>query len=307
MKKHAFLTAALALFALTPLAFGAAPRCDRSCLYAKLDAYLAALKSRESGAAPWAAHAVYLENNVKLKPGEGLWGTISSLGSYDMRFADTASGTVGFYGTVEETVTASPIAFRLTVKSGRITEAETIVARPGEAGVPFLNAKLAARPEFQDVLPPQQRSTRKQMLALTNGYFETLQRNDGTLHTQFEEGCNRREDGMQTTNNVQPDYPTFAMGCAEQFKLGMYRYDDALRARRFPLVDVERGLVMATAFIDHSGRLGSYTWTDGRAAESMFRHPHSYYLMETFKIRSGRIQAVEAVFTSVPYQMPRPR
>lgn len=307
MKKHTLLLLCVALVAATSVASAAPARCDRACLYTKLDAYLAALKAHAPGEAPWAANASYLENNVRLKPGEGLWVTASSLGSYELRFADPASGTVGYYGTVQETITDSPFALRLTVKAGRIVEAESVVARPGEAGVPFLNADLAARPEFQEILSPVERTSRAKMLELANGYFDTLQRNDGTLHTQFEDHCNRREDGTQTTNNPRPDFPNFAMDCAEQFKLGMYRYDDALRARRYPIVDEERGLVTATGFIDHAGRIGRFTWTDGRPAESMFRHPHSYYFMETFKIRSGRIQAIESIFMTVPFGMPRPR
>ncbi|MEZ5744785.1 MAG: hypothetical protein R3D89_13955 [Sphingomonadaceae bacterium] len=46
--------------------------------------------------------------------------------------------------------------------------------------------------------------------------------------------------------------PTVKMGREEQFRLGWYRYDE-LRARRFPLVDEERGIVLAHGFIDHYG------------------------------------------------------
>jgi hypothetical protein len=306
MKKFAMLAAALTAVCAAAAAPAATPDCGRSCLYERLDQYLQALKSRTPTAAGFIKDARYVENNVQLQPGDGVWGTLTALGTYALRFADPVSGEVGYYGTLDESVSAAPFALRLKVRAGRIVEAETVVARQAEAGVPFLTAEIASRPEFEAVLPPQQRVSRERMIAAANGYFDTLQRNDGKLHVEFEDGCNRREDGMQTTNNPNPDYPTFSMGCAEQFRLGMYRYDDALRARRFEVVDEERGLVLATAFIDHSGRIGSYTWTDGRKAESMFRRPHSYYLMETFKIRSGRIQAVEAVFTTVPYGMPRP-
>jgi hypothetical protein len=281
-------------------------RSERRVLYDLLDTYLAALKAHQAERVPWAAGAIYTENNVVLKAGDGLWGTISALGRYELRFADPSTGSVAFYGTVEESVTNSPFALRLKVKDGRILEAETVVARLPDAGVPFVTADLTARPEFNEELRPAERTSRERMIALANGYFDTLQRNDGTLHTEFEPGCNRREDGMQTTHHPNSGYPGMELGCAEQFKLGTYRYDDALRARRFPLVDEERGLVLASAFIDHSGRLGDYTLTDGRAATSMFRRPHSFYLLETFRIRAGKIQSIEAVFTSVPYGMSSP-
>jgi hypothetical protein len=278
----------------------------RQNLYSLLDAYLAALKAKDAARVPWAEGTVYTENNVRLKPGDGLWRTITALGHYDFRFADAQTGSVAFYGTVEETVTASPFALRLKITNGRIAEAETVVSRPPDAGVPFVNASLATRPELNEVLRPAERTSRERMIAVANGYFDTLQRNDGTLHTEFEPGCNRRENGMQTTNHPNSGYAGMELGCAEQFKLGIYRYDDALRARRFPLVDEERGLVLASAFIDHSGQLGAYTLTNGSNATSMFRRPHSFYLIEAFKIRSGRIQSIEAVFTTVPYGMPSP-
>jgi hypothetical protein len=211
--------------ALQPLHadFAAGTLPTRQSLYAVLDTYLAALRLRQSERVPWAAGAVYSENNVVLRPGDGLWGTLTALGGYDFRFADPQSGAVAFYGTVTETDTASPFAVRLKVKDGRITEAETVVARPADAGVPFVNAKLAVRPELNEILPPAERVSRDRLIAVANGYFDTLQRNDGRLHAEFEPGCNRREDGMQTTNHPDSGYANMQLGCADQFKLGLYR------------------------------------------------------------------------------------
>ena len=281
--------------------------CERACLYGVLDRYLAALKAHEPAAAPFGARVRTSENNVELKAGDGLWGTVTGFGDYDFRFADPTTGSVGFYGVVEESGTASPFAVRLKAPGGRIAEVETVIARPQDAGVPFVNAKEPAIPELNEVLAPADRTPRARMIALANGYFDTLQRNDGQLHTVFDERCNRREDGFQTTNNPAASYsPAMALGCADQFRMGFYRYDDRLRARRFMVVDETRGLVMAAAFIDHAGRLGEYRLTDGRTNTSLYRRPHSFSLLETFRIKAGRIQRVEAVFTSVPYRMPSP-
>src|SRR5580704_4627808 len=286
----------------------AAPECDRGCLYQVLDRYLAALKAGDASKAGFAAQARTSENNVLLRPGDGLWGTITSLGDYDLRFADPQAGSVAFYGVVRETDTSAPFAVRLTVRGGAITEAETIVARPQEAGVPFVTADLHALPVLNEIVPAAARSSRERLIAIANGYFETIQRNDGTLHTAFTDDCNRREDGFQTTNRKDDTWGDIThLGCGQQFKLGWYKFDDRLRGRRFLVVDRERGLVMAAGFIDHEGRIGDYKLSDGRTATSkIFRHPHSYCLLETFKIRDGKIQQVEAVFTTVPYNMPSP-
>ena len=160
---------------------------------------------------------------------------------------------------------------------------------------------------MNEILEDEQRRPRAQMIALADGYFDTLQLNDGTLFTTFAETCLRVENGVQTTNN--PDFPVgavAALGCEEQFRLGAYRYDDRLRGRRFTLVDEERGLVLASGFIDHSGQLGEYALTDGRVISAPLRRPHSFYLMELFKLNDGAIEQIEAVFVTVPYNMPSP-
>ena len=301
---------AIALFGLLSVSTAEAAQnsCDRSCLYQLLDRYLAALKTHQAAEAGFAPGARTTENNVSLKPGDGLWATITGLGDYDLRFADVQTGSIGFYGVVREGDTASPFAVRLKVHAGRITEAEILVARPQEAGVPFVTTAIGTLPVLTQMVPAAERSSRQRMIALANGYFDTLQRNDGVLHTAFSDDCNRREDGFQTTNRKDSTYgETPRLGCAAQFRLGWYRFDDRLRARRYMVVDEERGLVMTAAFIDHAGKVGQYILTDGRTANStLFRRPHSYCLLETFKIRAGKIEQVEAVFTTVPYRMPSP-
>jgi hypothetical protein len=297
----------LSLVTYNSVAAASAP-CDRACLYQFLDRYLAAMQAHQVAQVQFAPGARFTENNVSLRPGDGMWATITGLGDYDLRFADPHTGGIGFYGVVRETDTSSPFALRLKIRNGRITESEIIVARPQEAGVPFVTSTIATLPVLTQTVPPSQRSSRDRMIELANGYFSTLQRNDGTLHTQFSDDCNRREDGFQTTNRKDLTYgDTPKLGCAAQFKLGWYRFDDRLRARRFVVVDEERGLVMTSAFIDHAGTMGDYKLTDGRTASSaLFRRPHTYCLLETFKIRNARIEQVEAVFTSVPYRMPSP-
>ena len=286
----------------------AAPACERACLYKVLDHYLAALKAGDATKAGFAPGARTSENNVMLRPGDGMWGTITALGDYDLRFADPQAGSVAFYGIVRETDTSAPFAVRLQVRDGLISEAETIVARPQEAGVPFVTAQIQPLPVLNEILPGAARSSRERMMRIANGYFDTIQRNDGTMHTSFTDDCNRREDGFQTTNRKDDTWGEIThLGCGQQFKLGWYWFDDRLRARRFLVVDQERGLVMAAGFIDHEGRVGDYKLSDGRTATSkIFRHPHSYCLLETFKIRTGKIQQVEAVFTTVPYNMTTP-
>jgi len=288
---------------------GVPPSCDRQCLYGFLDQYLDALKAKDPSRLPLAKGVRYSENNVEMQIGDGVWGTITGLGSYNLRTADPANGAVGCYGIVQETNTVSIFALRLKVADSKISEAEILIRRSGAESGPFPNKPtLESNPVFEEIVPPADRSPRERMIALADGYFNTLQLNDGTLFTQFYDDCDRWENGLLTTHN--PDLvKTIAvanLGCAQQFKLGNYRYDDRVRDRRFFLVDEERGLVMSAGFIDHAGRLENFTLTDGTPIKSPMRTPSTLCLLELFKIRDGKIQKIEAVFISVPYNMPSP-
>ena len=294
--------------AADPLKNAAPYPLNRTQLYEVLDSYLAALKARDPARPKWAAHVRNTENNVALMVGDGLWGTIKALGPYDLRFADTQTGAVGYFGTVTEGTETSGFTIRLKVdRDGAISEAETLVVRQSDSGIKFEGQKFETKPRLNELIPAADRTPRARMIDIANGYFSTLQLNDGTLFTKFAKDCARVENGVQTTNN--PNFavvPVARLGCEEQFRAGNYRYDDRLRGRRFTMVDEERGLVLAGGFIDHAGRLEEYRLTDGTMVKSPLNRPHSFYLMELFKIRNGEIQQIEANFITVPYHMPSP-
>lgn len=280
---------------------------DRTGLYAALDGFLAALNAGDHTRLDWAAGAYHSENNVMLEIGDGVWGTIQKLGDYQLRFADVKTGQVGYFGTVIEAIEELAFTLRLQINAaGQIAECEMLIVRQSDSGIKFENPRYWDKPILhREVVSPVPRAA---MIKLGDGYFDTLQRNDGTIHTKFHPDCNRVENGVQTTRN--PEFakivPVSALGCEEQFRMGNYRYDDDLRARRFPLVDEERGLVLAYGFIDHSGRIDEYQLTDGRTVKSPVRRPHSFYISELFKIDHGMIEQIEANFITVPYRMPSP-
>jgi hypothetical protein len=278
----------------------------REALYAALDRYLEALRERDPSRLEWAPDAMVTENNVALAPGDGLWGTITGLGPYDLRFADVETGQVALFTTVTETRDTSGACIRIGLREGAVAEVETLVVRQADEALVFPDPKFEPKPVMEAVVPEAERSPRAEMIALADGYFSTLERNDGTIRTKFHPGCDRIENGVRTTNNPDFFVPVAHLSCEEQFRQGNYRYDDRLRGRRFPLVDEERGIVLAHGFIDHCGRLGDYELTDGTRVTSPIRRPHTFYLSEAFKIRQGAIEQIEANFITVPYHMPSP-
>ena len=278
----------------------------RQELYAALDRYCDALLAHDHARLAWAPDALNTENNVALEPGDGLWGTITGLGPYDLRFADERTGQVALFTTVTETRDASGACVRLGLRGDAIVEVETIVVRQADEALVFPDPKFERKPVMEAIVPETERSDRAEMIALADGYFATLEKNDGTIRTKFHPRCNRIENGVQTTNNPDFFVPVAHLSCEEQFRQGNYRYDDRLRGRRFPLVDEDRGIVLAHGFIDHCGRLGEYELTDGTKVSSPIRRPHTFYLSEAFKIRQGAIEQIEANFITVPYHMPSP-
>jgi hypothetical protein len=280
----------------------------REELYAQAEAYLDALVAQDQARLAWADDAIFTENNVQLAIGDGLWNTISARRpNYDLKCADLQQDEVCWFGIVEESGEPAIMALRLRLDCGRIAEAETIVCRQLEFGpFPQIEGYDAPRPLMLADVPDGQRVSRERMVEIANGYFETIELNDGTLWTEFTDDCDRIENGLQTTNTEIEGYPIARMGTADQFRLGQYIYDDRLRDRRFPLVDEEKGIVLAGGFIDHSGKVTEVTWTDGSKHRSIFHFPHSFVLLEMFKIVGGKIAGVEAVFVTVPYNMVSP-
>lgn len=283
----------------------AASSCDRQCLYGFLDQYLKALAAHQPAGLPLAASYKYSENNVFLKVGDGLWNTITALGPDGIQFADVPDGEVGYLGVVQESNAKSPYVMRMKIAGGKISQIETIVARPTALfSQPTLD-HFKDIPNFRDILPPSERSPRAKMMQLVEGYFDTLQRNNGTIHTVFDANCNREENAQRSTNNPSNHiFPVTSLGCEGQFKTGYFYYDDRARSRGFPLVDLERGLILARVFLDHSGNVKQYKLTDGRELKSPFLTPSSLDILELFKIRNGKILQIEATMAEVPYNMP---
>ena len=302
------LLAAVGSWLVSTSAFAAAPACDHACLEGFADRYMAALTARDPRGAPWARLVKFTENNVALEIGDGLWGTVTGVGPTVLKVADPKTGAVGLFGTVKERDVESFYAMRLKVESGRIAEVETLVNRKRDFGVgPYGDpAALAFDPLYKEPVPPAKRLSREKLVALADGYFSTLQQNDGTIRTAFDDGCLRQENGTLTAGHPDPKSGRAHLKCRQQFETGAYRWDDRVRDRRYFLVDEAHGLVMAAMFIDHSGKIVDYKLADGTPATSPFKSPHESHVLELFKVKDGKLIRIEAVFISTPYRMPSP-
>jgi len=256
--------------------------------------YRAAYVAHDARRAPIAAHVRYSENNVEMGFPDGTWDTVTEEVGPALTLSDPVTGQVGIYTAIMQNDTPGFLAVRLKVADGKIVEIEHIVStKRNLSGPPTPIGEVRDfkhDPDLARPVPLPERVARAELIRLADGYFSTLENNTGEIRgTRFALGAFRFENG-KLFPNVEHD-----------FRQGRYRFNERVRDRDHFLVDEERGIVMSRAFIDHKGILDEFTLTNGTPMRSIFREPHSWSLLEMFKIKQGMITAIEATFIAAPY------
>jgi len=283
--------------------------CDRQCLESFATAYVSALRAKDPSRAPFADRIRFTENSVEMPVGEGLWASVSAIDPADgMIAADTETGNTAWFGHAYEHGNLIFLGIRIKVDDKKITEAETVIARRTGMPLIFGTGKEPHHPAWKQALTPEQQRPRPRLRAVADSYFNTVEYNDGQVFAHFKPDCSRLENGISTTaaTGNTASSASVAEGCEAQFKLGIYRINKQLRERRYPLIDVERGIVVAMNFFDHANTFDEYKLTDGRTMKTLLKWPNSLSIMEAFKIVDGEIYTIEAVFDYVPYGMHSP-
>ena len=110
--------------------------CNYACLIGFTNRYMDALVHKDPSRIPLAPDVRFTENDVEMPVGEeGIWGTISAVSANAMTVADTRTANAAWFGTVEEHGEPAYYAMRLRIRSGMITEVETVVERSEERRV----------------------------------------------------------------------------------------------------------------------------------------------------------------------------
>lgn len=294
--------------------------CNRACLEGVIDQYLKALVAHDPSGAPLSKDVKYTENNQVIQVGDGFWKTVQGIGNYRHVFADPEVGQVALMGTMIEAGAPLLMSLRLRVELGRITEIEAVLFKPGGGGPNNIAAMdKSGKPDdlwFRSI-PPAQRLSRQEMIAIADGYFTGLQRNDGkgingTGTYPFTKDCHRIENGAPTTNvppppNAKPGtINVFSLDCLTAFKMGLYYVVQNIHSRRYPLVDAERGVVWAHCVFDQ-GTVNSGVLSDGtKHSYPGFNRPSSILVTEAFLIENGLIRRVEMIGPSATYHINSP-
>src|ERR1700733_2867677 len=69
--------------------------CNRACLEALVNQYLAALVAHDPKRLSLSADVMYTENDQQLDVGDGFWKTVEGVGNYKHIFANPEAGQVG--------------------------------------------------------------------------------------------------------------------------------------------------------------------------------------------------------------------
>jgi hypothetical protein len=292
-----------------------ADACDRVCLSGFAAQYFTALIAHRPSDVALAPNVRYTENGAPLAVGDGLWQTATSLGTYHFTAEDTVAGEVGAFAVITENDVPALVALRLKIASRRIAEIEILIARKGEGQNLRTDTLTDAPVELTSLIPAQNRMDRQQLVAITDSYFTAIERGDGTL-VPFDDTGFRIENGVRTCNvqgepdpAADADFARFlSMKCADQLSTKIFSYIRSIRPRRYPVVDRDKGLVMAIVRFNHPGNLrsvevqggGTVSYKDNPWAS----HPTSALIAEFFRIEHGRVTRVLAVIVKVPYRNP---
>jgi len=306
-----FLKVSIAIFLLLTctastlrVARAADESCDRACLNAMIDQYLAAMVAHDPSKLPLAKDARFTEDGVQLQLGDALWATAGNLGTYKLTFAEPETGNVGAYALVQENGSGALLMVRLKVVKRRITEIESLVARKPTTSILNTDNLTEPHPIFLETVPESDRPSRPEMVSMVGKYFDGIEQGNGDI-VPFAPDCMRIENGIQTCPGSASS-PLGALSCGAQLSTKIFTYIQTVSPRRFPIVDRERGLVLAIVRFNHPGTQQTVE-VPGRGKMTMGKYsqwPNSTQIAELFKIKDGKIKEITAVIVTAAYKAP---
>jgi hypothetical protein len=307
-----------AVFALGGHALAASARgtgdCDRKCLDQTVDHYLDALVAHDPTKVMLARDAKFVENTKPTLIGEGLWRTASAPPTtFKVYVPDPVAQQVGFIGVMQESGKPIELALRLKLDHGRIVEMEHLIAR--DLRPTSLVNLQTPRPGITAIVPPAERSSREQLLAIGASYYVALTTANGHA-APFADDCERHENGMQTSTNTRPAETPISnsqapnamarlgsYGCARQLDTHVFDYIKRIEPRRVWIADVQTGLVFGLSQFRHPMKEDSVKIVGVAGLESvpMKFKPFDLPAAHIFKVRDGKIHEIEAMGFTMPY------
>jgi hypothetical protein len=289
--------------------------CDRDCIIGLTDRYLAALAGNSTTGVPFTGDVRFVENLKPLKPGQGLWQSVSGgKTGFSIYVPDTALQQAGWMGVIENGGKPIILALRLKIRNGAIAEAEHIYAEPAGGNLDNLSSP---RPGLLKPIDAAGRLPHDELMRIGATYYSALDNNDGSL-MPFAADCQRIENGMITAGagrsnppGTAPNGITVAGDCRSQIDSQAFVYIERIDNRRMIAADPVTGLAMGFSHFRHSMENLPYkvTLSDGSTAErnktNMPYDPFDMPAAHIFKIGpDGQVHEIEAVGMVAPYDSP---
>ncbi len=175
-----------------------AGECTRALLDGLLDDYFAALSAGDPSSLPLAVGGKFTENAEVAEIGTtDFWLNAGDV-VYSQRALDTETCSVAAQAVIPEQGTELPVALRIKVEAGEMTEIETIVVRPGDYTASFAVPSntgaivaIAGEIGWHDEVPEGERATRQELTAWIDKYFRAFP--SGVCNVTS--ACRRLENG----------------------------------------------------------------------------------------------------------------
>jgi hypothetical protein len=267
----------LMVLLLAVLMFGLSNRvsaatCERDCLLEDAKQFNANMLAHTPAKIPLVANANVRENTKAIALADSKWNGVTKILSQGVYTdpilgnviehvaAETSGGKVVYIGT------------RLKVADKKIKEVE-INFDDG----PRVNVKnlVPYDPIFNTIAPPEERSTRGELLRIITDYFKGLT-DHNPIQADYDPRCDRYHSGNRVTHNPKNGIEQSGDdGCYES-NLGPKPWGPATEVR-IGLVDPERGIVIGYAIL--------YYGNSDRRMQ----------INEVFKILGGRLRMVDNI------------
>lgn len=237
--------------------------CTREELLQVIDDYFQAMAAHDPSSITVAENVKFTENGAVTQLGEGLWKTAGEL-KFHRDIIDPEQCATITQSVLDDSGSLVIFGLRLKLENLEITEIETMVVRGQSLDAIWFNPQTiidVKQPEWDEIVPESQRSTRQELEGLAAQYFDLFV--DGDLSAYpFTDDCSRYEDGLFTT--AAGGCPSFIVATGS-----------SLGTPRYPVTDVERGLTVGIMF--YSGM---------------------FYDIHMFKVVDGKVSRIHAMMTS---------
>ncbi len=276
----------LQVVALAALATGCAQAadCDRACLTGMITKYVDAMVAHNPARLPLAANVRFTEDSQELKPGEGLWKSVTKKGDFRQDYIDVRKQIAASHVMLVEDNATVLYSVLLRVADRKITGIETLVDRilPNSRFKPdSLEKPLGG---MSAPVPAGKRMPRAEMIAAALRYPEGLRIGNFTdAKTPFSKEAYRVENGafIAGEGGPRPNAPGL-------FTQKIMLHPDVKAS--VAAVDEEEGIVLLWMNFGDTNSYGP-----GNALVTF----------EAFKVWGGEIHAINAFFRILPKETQR--